>query len=91
MGDVEEVKPEKIQVMSCDAGLLGSSESEESACNAGAWGSTPGSGRQGRQRKRWLDGIADSTDMRASTLWETEDRAGWRAVVHGAAESDTTE
>ena len=46
MGDVEEVKPEKIQVMSCDAGLLGSSESEESACNAGAWGSTPGSGRQ---------------------------------------------
>ena len=46
---------------------------------------------RGRQRKRWLDGIADSTDMRASTLWETEDRAGWRAVVHGAAESDTTE
>ena len=55
-------------------------------------GGIGGRRKQGRQRMRWLDGIADSMNMSLGEFRElVMDRKFWHAAIHGVTESDTTD
>ena len=53
-------------------------------------GKTEGRKRTGQQRRKWLDGITDSMNIKLErTPGDGEGREAWRALVHGVTESRT--
>ena len=69
--------------------LMGSVDSFEKTL---LLGKIEGRSKRGRQRMRWLDDISDSMEVIFREFREmVMDREAWCVVIHGVAESDTTE
>ena len=62
-------------------GFPGGLDGKESACNAGDWGSIPGSGRS--------PGGGNGNPLQPSCLENPTDRAAWWATVRRVAKSQT--
>ena len=62
-------------------GFPGGSDSKESACDSGDWGSIPGSGRS--------PGEGNGNLLQDSCLENPMDRGAWRAAFHGVTKSWT--
>ena len=62
-------------------GFPGGSDGRETACNAGDWGSIPGSGRS--------PGEGNGNPLQYSCLENPMDGGAWWATVHGVAKSQT--
>ena len=62
-------------------GFPGGSGGKESACNAGNWGSIPGSGRS--------PGEGHGSPFQYSYMENPTDRGAWQATVHGVTKSQT--
>ena len=70
-----------FSLLICYNMCLGSSESKESACNAGDLGSIPESGRS--------PGEGNGNPLQYSCLENSMDRGAWWAAVHGIIKSQT--
>ena len=66
---------------SLTVGFAGSSDSKESACDAGDLGSIPGSGRSPGEVNGYL--------VQYSCLENSMDRGAWQATVHGVCKEST--
>ena len=62
-------------------GFRGDSDGKESACNAGEWNLTSGSGRS--------PGGGHGNSLQYSCLENPMDRGAWRATVHEVTKSQT--